>query len=135
MGRQNRLKIWQFLIIRTGSEITDRNTLVFSLNVTCKKKAKARDDQPNEEKYVNDKVKSSDFKWEPQGDQTERFSEDRGNIPKPVFDDILITKLRPGQNIEVMAYCRKGIGKDHAKYSPVSTGKRVIDTKNKQHID
>lgn len=41
--------------------------------------------------------------------------------PRPFHDDILIAKLRPGQSIELEAHCVKGIGKDHAKYSPVST--------------
>jgi DNA-directed RNA polymerase I and III subunit RPAC1 len=40
---------------------------------------------------------------------------------KPLFDDILIAKLRPGQEIEMDLTCEKGIGKTHAKWSPVST--------------
>ena len=32
-----------------------------------------------------------------------------------------IAKLRPGQTIDVVCYCEKGVGKDHAKYSPVAT--------------
>jgi DNA-directed RNA polymerases I and III subunit RPAC1 len=38
-----------------------------------------------------------------------------------LFDDILIAKLRPGQEIEMELICEKGIGKTHAKWSPVST--------------
>lgn len=38
-----------------------------------------------------------------------------------MFDDILIAKLRPGQEIEMELICEKGIGKTHAKWSPVST--------------
>lgn len=38
-----------------------------------------------------------------------------------MFDDILIAKLRPGQEIEMELICEKGIGKIHAKWSPVST--------------
>ena len=40
---------------------------------------------------------------------------------RPVHDDILLAKLRPGQSLCLEAHGRKGIGKDHAKFSPVST--------------
>ena len=56
---------------------------------------------------------------------------------KPVHDDILLAKLRPGQvllmplsmppsdrtvqSIILEAHCVKGEGKDHAKFSPVAT--------------
>ena len=38
-----------------------------------------------------------------------------------MHDDILLAKLRPGQSIVLEAHGRKGIGQDHAKFSPVST--------------
>lgn len=40
---------------------------------------------------------------------------------KPLHDDILLAKLRPGQEIEMEFICTKGIGKTHAKWSPVCT--------------
>ncbi len=72
-------------------------------------------------------VYSGDLVWEPQGDQAEKYG-DKG--PKPIIDDILLLKLRPGQvcirllgnikkEIHAELHCQKGIGKEHAKWSPV----------------
>lgn len=69
------------------------------------------------EEYVNESALSSALTWLPQGSQSEMFPEG----VKPVHDDIVIAKLRPGQRIEFEAHCRKGVGKDHTKFSPVAT--------------
>jgi len=63
------------------------------------------------------RVYSSALQWEPQGGQEERFS----RAVAPVHGDILLAKLSPGQEIELEAHAVKGIGKDHAKFSPVAT--------------
>lgn len=39
----------------------------------------------------------------------------------PVHGDILLARLRPGQEIDVEVHAVKGVGEDHAKFSPVST--------------
>lgn len=63
-------------------------------------------------------VISGDLQWAPQVSQEEEFGD---NPPRPVHRDILLAKLRPGQRISVELHCVKGVGKDHAKFSPVST--------------
>lgn len=45
--------------------------------------------------------------WVPLGNQADVFPE--GTI-RPVHDDILIAQLRPGQEIDLMMHCVKGIG-------------------------
>ena len=63
-------------------------------------------------------VYSRDIQWIPQGNQATWFID---SPIKPVHDDILIAKLRPGQEIEVQMHAVLGIGQDHAKFSPVGT--------------
>mmetsp|Transcript_23090 Transcript_23090/g.64430 ORF Transcript_23090/g.64430 Transcript_23090/m.64430 type:complete len:376 (-) Transcript_23090:45-1172(-) len=136
--------------IEEGDDATDRNTIVFELKVTCPAKPNEEGKTEDsimvaeiEEEIVSRNldlersilaaakksaietpgrpytkhVYSRDLVWIPQGDQEDRFP----NGINTVYDDILIAKLRPGQSIELEAHARRGIGKDHAKYSPVAT--------------
>ena len=73
-------------------------------------------------------VYARDLLWAPQGDQLSRFplhssgvGSGVGGGVRPIHEDILLAKLRPGQVIELEAHARKGVGKDHAKFSPVAT--------------
>jgi DNA-directed RNA polymerases I and III subunit RPAC1 len=129
--------------LESGDDETDRNTVVFNLNVACEtpsgnknngrsksrskgKKAAVDAEDAGEtskagllvnkgEPYTMN-IYSRHLQWVPQGDQ-ERFLADRP--PRPLHDDILIAQLRPGQAIELQAHAIRGI--DHAKYSPVAT--------------
>ncbi|EDR25427.1 DNA-directed RNA polymerases I and III subunit RPAC1, putative [Entamoeba dispar SAW760] len=93
---------------RHFTDPTEEDTIVFTLDVTC-----TLDSAKNP---VNNKVYSSDLIWEPQGEQETTFAD----CPiKPVFDDILIAELQPHQHIKCKLFCCKGIGQDHAKFSPV----------------
>ena len=97
------------------NEFNDMNTLLFKLDVTC---TEVRDDSTGEMKIQHSTVYSGDFVWEPQGSQDETYE---ANPPHFVSDKIIIAKLRPGQHIQCDCYVHKGIGKDHAKFSPVGT--------------
>ncbi|PKI83092.1 Rpc40p [Malassezia vespertilionis] len=63
-------------------------------------------------------VYASQLEWDPKGDQGETMAD---APPQPVNPDIVIAKLAPGQGMEMELHCEKGIGKDHAKFSPVAT--------------
>ena len=73
-------------------------------------------------------VYTRDLLWAPQGDQLSNFPLHSSGVGsgigggiRPIDEDILLAKLRPGQVIELEAHARKGVGKDHAKFSPVAT--------------
>lgn len=102
------------------AEATDIDTLQFELDVRCSQNPRASKDSsdPNE-LYLDHKVYTSHMKWLPQGNQADLFPE--SDPPRPVHPDILIAQLRPGQEIHVVMHCVKGLGKDHAKFSPVAT--------------
>ncbi|KAJ7122596.1 hypothetical protein C8R43DRAFT_899885, partial [Mycena crocata] len=41
--------------------------------------------------------------------------------PAPTNPNIVLAKLRPGQQVDITLHAVKGVGKDHAKFSPVAT--------------
>lgn len=65
-------------------------------------------------------VYASALTFHPVGKQVEKFPSPWGII-RPVNPEILLAKLRPGQAIKMDMHCIKGIGADHAKFSPVAT--------------
>jgi len=97
-------------------DANEENVISFRLKVECSRQKPDTGSGTND--MINDRVTSNMLQWIPQGDQQSRFKE---QPIKPVHDDILIAKLRPGQEIELEAWCEKGIGKTHAKWSPVCT--------------
>mmetsp|Transcript_469 Transcript_469/g.932 ORF Transcript_469/g.932 Transcript_469/m.932 type:complete len:441 (-) Transcript_469:38-1360(-) len=128
----------------------DANTLVFKLDAFCshrearaasqkknpnttRQETSTRDgsDQDDDQEtssrptyeYPEDRpftknVYSGDLKWVPQGDQEHRFQADPIRV---VHDDILLAKLRPGQNMTLECHAFRGNGGNHAKFSPVCT--------------
>lgn len=87
------------------SEFNERNSIRFSLHVVCQQGKKA--------------VYSRDLKWKPWSETQQALFKD--DPPRPVADDILIAQLRSGQEIECELFCEKGVGREHAKWSPVCT--------------
>ncbi|XP_069578683.1 DNA-directed RNA polymerases I and III subunit RPAC1 isoform X1 [Brachyistius frenatus] len=99
-----------------GSEI---DTIQLQLKIKCSRNPRAsKDSSDPRELYLNHMVYSKDIQWVPIGNQADVFAD---SVIGPVNDDILIAQLRPGQELDVVMNCVKGIGKDHAKFSPVAT--------------
>ncbi|ERN19212.1 DNA-directed RNA polymerases I and III subunit rpac1 isoform X1 [Amborella trichopoda] len=109
---------------------TEKNTIVFKLHVKCGKDS------------TRLTVKSDQLKWLPGGSELPMaaadssskiktytsFSCSQDSLPEfsnnpitPAYPDITIARLRSGQEIELEAHVVKGLGKTHAKWSPVST--------------
>ncbi|RYP79890.1 hypothetical protein DL769_002723 [Monosporascus sp. CRB-8-3] len=98
----------------------DNNTVSLQLKVKCTHNKDAKPDEKDPKKlYHNAHVYASDIVLELLGGQAKYFSGD-GAI-RPVNPDILIAKLRPGQEIDIDMHMHKGYGWDHSKYSPVAT--------------
>lgn len=115
------------LSARTPNE---HNTIVLTLDITCRWKTLDQDNVDGKKlaeegitdpakRYVHHNVYASDLKLKLEGKQDKFFSAE--NAIRPVNPDILIAKLRPGQTISLKCFCYKGIGSDHAKFSPVAT--------------
>jgi len=96
------------------------NSIIFRINVSCEK---------IDGKIENKNVFSSSLVWLPNGSEMPKetschFSSNRfetKSVFRPVYSDILLAVLSPGQEIILEAHCCKGIGKTHAKWSPVAT--------------
>lgn len=100
-----------------NEQATDRNTLVFELKLACERNPHAPkgSTDPNQ-LYINHELKSSHLTWKPAGEQAEVFA---NNPPAPTNPDIVLVKLRPGQEVHMELHAVKGVAKDHAKFSPV----------------
>jgi DNA-directed RNA polymerase I and III subunit RPAC1 len=98
---------------------SSKEALEFKLKAKCTHNSNAPQNSENpNELYLCHEVTTGDIKWVPIGDQAQTFSI---HDIRMVHDDILIAKLRPGQEINLKLICIKGIGRDHAKFSPVAT--------------
>lgn len=112
------------------------HTIVFELKVKCEKLANADPEKTGrrDDIYKDYKIFSKHLKWIPLADQGKKF---RGkNSIRPVHQRILIAKLSENQEINLRLHAIKGIGMDHAKFSPVATAayKLMPDIKLKEKV-
>eukprot|EP01086_Lenisia_limosa_P011472 TRINITY_DN3743_c0_g2_i1.p1 TRINITY_DN3743_c0_g2~~TRINITY_DN3743_c0_g2_i1.p1 ORF type:complete len:314 (+),score=38.98 TRINITY_DN3743_c0_g2_i1:190-1131(+) len=84
----------------TCADTCDMCSVGFSLDVTCN----------TDETML---VTTEKLKWEDRDTET-------GNDVRPIDPPIVLCKLRKGQSIKLRAVAKKGIGKEHAKWSPVT---------------
>jgi len=100
----------EFSFRTENEDLSSANSLKFKLHIKCE----AKDIDPHLNHYP---LHSSQLEWVPMTTaQKDKF---KNNPPVPVHKDILITKMRPGQEIEAECFVEKGIGKDHSKWSAV----------------
>ncbi|KAF2753204.1 putative DNA-directed RNA polymerase I and III subunit Rpc40 [Pseudovirgaria hyperparasitica] len=104
-------------------EPNDFNTIVLVLEAECKwskdgPALSAQGETDPDKLYVGHNVLANQIVFHPMGQHNRWFGTPETTI-RPVNPDILIAKLRPGQKIVLSMHAEKGIGADHAKYSPV----------------
>jgi hypothetical protein len=71
-------------------------------------------------------VLSGDLQWIPLGNQAQAW---RDRPPRPIYDNLLIARLLPGQEINLRAYAVRGTNIQHAKWSSALVHFRLIPTK------
>lgn len=105
---------------RKDDDVSDQDTLKYELKVTCTTVQPApKYSRLPEDMYKNSKVYSKDIKWVPTGRQGDMFPHGAEQF-SVLENDILICKMRPGHEIHAIMHAVKGIGKHHAKFSPVA---------------
>ena len=100
---------------KENEDFNEKNCIKFTLNVKCEK---------NKNGVVNnEQIFSRDLNLEFLGDQKNKFYDNKTKkyTIGLVNDDIYLNKLAPGMEIDLVCYCVKGIGRTHAKWSPVCT--------------
>lgn len=121
-------------------ELNPSNTLVFTLHEKCTAKKDVKSGPPKV-RLNNHTLTSRHLKWVPQKKQDKWKNLE--NPPGPIESDgrgknvpIPIVKLREGHEIELVLFAVKGIGKTHAKWSPVCTAfyKLLPDVTLKEEI-
>ena len=100
---------------KENDDFNEKNSIKFIMKVKCEKNKNG--------KIINEQIFSRDLILEPLGEQKNKFYDEKNKKYKIglVHDDIYLNKLTPGMEIDLVCYCVKGIGRTHAKWSPVCT--------------
>lgn len=107
---------------KLGPENTSsEHTIVFKLKAKCEKMPESDPDRSGrrEDLYTDYKIYSGQLEWVPLKGQEITFTDK--NALRPVHKKVLIAKLSGKQEIDLKLHAIKGIGRDHAKFSPVAT--------------
>lgn len=108
-------------------DVTAKNTVKFRLRSQCARNSSSapRDGIARpEDLYTNSSVTTGSIEYVPfdaQDQDGQLLDLNFSDKPKPVHDDIVVVKMRPGQRVHVEMDAVKSIGRDHAKFSPVAT--------------
>lgn len=105
-----------------GPENTSsEHTIVFKLKAKCERIPESEPDKTGrrEDLYKDYKIHSGHLEWVPLKDQENSFN--GKDALRPVHRKILVAKLSGKQEIDLRLHAIKGIGRDHAKFSPVAT--------------
>ncbi|KAI1105485.1 DNA-directed RNA polymerase [Jackrogersella minutella] len=106
----------------------DNNTVCLRLKAKCTHNADApAGSRDPRELYHHAHLYARDIAFELLGGQAEFFS--GADAVRPCNPDVLIAKMRPGQEVDMEMHMHKGFGWDHAKWSPVATASyRLLPT-------
>ncbi|KAJ0101669.1 hypothetical protein Patl1_03882 [Pistacia atlantica] len=122
-----------FEYISENDTNNEKNTIVYKLHVRCQRGAPRLTVKTNELKWLPNgselllDSKNSDSNPTSKPRTYTSFSCSQASLPKfannPInpMPEITIARLGPGQEIELEAHAVKGMGKTHAKWSPVAT--------------
>lgn len=110
------------------SKATSKDTLKFRLRAQCTRNTSTAPKDsiaPPDKLYLQSTVTSGGITYVPfpatASDLDQLTELGLPETPKPVHDDIVLVKMRPGQRVHLEMDAVKGIGRDHAKFSPVAT--------------
>uniref|UniRef100_A0A5K3EXA2 RPOLD domain-containing protein n=1 Tax=Mesocestoides corti TaxID=53468 RepID=A0A5K3EXA2_MESCO len=95
--------------------------LIFDLDVKAERPVVMGDgDGLSKDSFQSVPLYSSSLKWVPLPGQEDNFRADCTRQPGPINGKILLNKLAVGDEIQARCLAVKGVGRDHAKFSPVS---------------